>query len=292
MDYIELRNILMQDKPSEELRERREELAKIIPEFEETFDFDQKTKWHQYDVYEHTLHVVDGTMPDYRLRIAALFHDVGKPKMMYLDENGEGHFHYHWEESERIFIDYQNKFGLSEEDIYLIQKLIYYHDLSIRNTNVQLFISEFDNEGLKLLFDLKKADALAHSKEFVPDRLESIEESKIIIEKEQKRLGIKETLKKGSEEDENILLLAAFCNNSENFVFKTKKDNPSRFLVGISTKKGFVNYSIPIEYWDYFDITEINNIDSVEESSKNDKIAKLKSLLNSTKKEVDNRNAK
>ena len=41
MDYIELRNILMQDKPSEELRERREELAKIIPEFEETFDFDE-----------------------------------------------------------------------------------------------------------------------------------------------------------------------------------------------------------------------------------------------------------
>ena len=141
MDFEELQKILLMDKPSKVLRERREELGKLIPEFKETFDFDQQTIWHQYDVYEHTLHVVDEVMPDYRLRLAALFHDVGKPRLMTIDEEGQGHFHYHWEESERIFIDYQNKFGLSEEDIYLIQKLIYYHDLSIRNTNVQLFIS-------------------------------------------------------------------------------------------------------------------------------------------------------
>lgn len=279
MDYIELRKVLMKDKPSSELRERREELSKLIPEIAETFDFDQKSKWHKYDVFEHTLHVIDETIPDYRLRLAALFHDIGKPRMMYIDENGEGHFHYHWEESEKIFIKYQNNLNLTEEDIYLIQKLIFYHDLTIKNDNTQLFLSEFDNEGLKLLFELKKADALAHNEASIPERLESIELARKQIEKEQTRLGYMETISTKQDEDDTILLLAAFCNSTENFVFKTKKGNSSEFLVGISTAKGICTYKVPLEYWDYFKITEVDNIDITDESTKEDKISKLKSII-------------
>lgn len=280
MVFTELKKILMKDKPSKELRERKSELANLIPEFEESFDFDQKSKWHQYDVFEHTLHVVDETTTDYRLRLAALFHDVGKPRMMFIDENGEGHFHYHWEESEKIFIKYQNRFKLNEEDIYLIRKLIYYHDLTIKNNNIQLFLFEFDNEGLKLLFELKKADALAHSEEFVPERLASIENAKSQIEKEQMRLGYRETIAPESQEDDKFLLLAVLCNNSKDFVFKCRNSNPSSFLVGISTSGGILTYKVPVEYWEYFNIVEMNNIDSIKESTKNEQINILKSLLN------------
>jgi len=277
MDFEELQKILLMDKPSKVLRERREELGKLIPEFKETFDFDQQTIWHQYDVYEHTLHVVDEVMPDYRLRLAALFHDVGKPRLMTIDEEGQGHFHYHWEESEDIFIKYQNMFNLSEEDIYLIRKLIFYHDLTIKDDNIQLFLQEFDQEGLKLLLDLKKSDAMAHSEVFVPERLKALEEAKKKIKKEQKRLGVKE---EQEVEEEKILLLALLCNTSKEFAFKTKKEKNQEFLVGMSTLDGIVTYPVPLEYWNYFDIPEINNIANLEETSKGEKLQRLRSMLN------------
>lgn len=275
MDYKELNKILLMDKPSKVLKERREELGNLIPEFRETFDFDQHTIWHQYDVYEHTLHVVDEVMPDLRLRLAALFHDIGKPRLMTIDEQGEGHFHYHWEESEDIFIKYQNRFNLSEEDIYLIRKLIFYHDLTIKDNNINLFLQEFDSEGIKLLLDLKKSDAMAHSEEFVPGRLKALEEAKQKISKEQKRLG----LKVETQEDEKALLLAILCNTSNEFTFKARKNNKHEFLVGLSTLDGILTYPISLEYWNYFDIPEIENIANLTATPKSEIIKKLELIL-------------
>ena len=95
MNYDDLKKILLTDYPSKILRSRREELFSLIPEFSYSYQFDQKTKWHTRDVFEHTLMVVDEVQPDYRLRLAALFHDVGKPFSMTVDDMGEGHFHGH-----------------------------------------------------------------------------------------------------------------------------------------------------------------------------------------------------
>ena len=88
--------------------------------------------------------------------------------------------------------------------------------------------------------ELKKADALAHSEEFVPERLASIENAKSQIEKEQMRLGYRETIAPESQEDDKFLLLAVLCNNSKDFVFKCRNSNPSSFLVGISTSGGIL----------------------------------------------------
>ena len=294
MNYEELQRILVnEDKPSTILRSRREELAELIPEIRETFDFDQQTEWHQYDVFEHTLHVVDETEPNYLVRLAALFHDIGKPRMMYLDENGEGHFHYHWEESEKIFIDYQNKLNLSEEDIYLVRKLIYYHDLTIKNQTLHLFLEEFDEEGLKMLMDLKQADAKAHSEKFVPDRLAALEDSKKRLNMERERLGMKKInfnedskvkITTSDVEDDKFLLLAILCNNSQEFTFKSMNNSNEEFIVGLSTLGGILKYPVPMEYWDYFDIPELDNLPNMEASSNREKIDKLKSMFSKNNK--------
>lgn len=290
MDYNELKKILVEeDKPSTVLNERKEELAELIPEIAETFDFDQQTVWHQYDVFEHTLHVIDETEPDYIVRLAALFHDIGKPRVMYLDEYGEGHFHYHWEESERIFVDYQDKFNLTEEDIYLIRKLIYYHDLTIKNETLHLFLEEFDEEGMRMLLDLKQADAKAHSEQFVPARLEALEQAKKRINQERERLGMpkisfdkKEESNEENLEDDKILLLAILCNSGQEFTFKTRNNSSKEFIVGLSTLGGILKYPVPMKYWRYFDIPELNNLPNMEASSNNEKIEKLKSMFNTT----------
>ncbi len=47
--------------------------------------------WHTHDVFGHTLGTVGGTAPDLVLRLAALFHDVGKPATAAADGSFLGH---------------------------------------------------------------------------------------------------------------------------------------------------------------------------------------------------------
>ena len=60
MNIEELYEILVSDRPSKKLRYNEEELFELIPELAACKGFDQNSKWHPYDVYEHILHVVDG----------------------------------------------------------------------------------------------------------------------------------------------------------------------------------------------------------------------------------------
>ncbi len=54
-----------------------------------------QNRHHCYDVWEHTLRVVDQTPADPALRWAALLHDAGKPGTRTVDERGETHFYGH-----------------------------------------------------------------------------------------------------------------------------------------------------------------------------------------------------
>lgn len=64
-------------------------LKGIMPELEACVGIDQPGGYHKYDVFEHTMHVIDACPPDnLRLRLAALFHDITKPQHRRLVEDG------------------------------------------------------------------------------------------------------------------------------------------------------------------------------------------------------------
>ena len=312
MDFKELLRILLTDKPSKELEERKDDLAILIPEFLKTYDFDQKTIWHHLDVFQHTLSVVDEVEPDKRVRLAALFHDVGKPDAMTIDGEGQGHFFGHWEISEEIFKKYQNQFGLSEEDIYLIRKLIFYHDLTIKEDSIPIFMEQFSEKDMDLLFSLKRADAVSHNPDFVKDRLIALKQARKDYHSVVGKLGVTginqqiRTMKKGKHSvkqisdtnhtfeelyEERALLLAAFCNDAKCFTFKSKKhfdeeNDPmfeGDFIVGIHTPEGMVTYHIPLRYWDLFDITELERGCEYDGSTPEQNREKLKSLFGKNK---------
>ena len=69
-------------------------LRDIFPELEAFVDFEQN-RYHKADLFIHTLEVVDGISPDLVLRLSALFHDVGKPGTLSVDDEGERHFYRH-----------------------------------------------------------------------------------------------------------------------------------------------------------------------------------------------------
>ena len=161
--------ILLQDNPSEFIRNNEEEIFKIIPELAMCKNFNQNNIWHIYDVYEHILHVVDTVPNNIILRIAALFHDLGKPFVYTEDENGIGHFYGHWNKSKEIFDSFAKDYNLEENIKNIISNLVLYHDLNIdkiSDAELNELINIFNKDEITMLFQLKKADLLAQNEQF------------------------------------------------------------------------------------------------------------------------------
>ena len=161
--------ILQSEKPSILIKKHEKEIFKLIPDLEKCKGFDQNNDWHIYDVYEHILHVIDNTDNVLELRLAALFHDIGKPYTYSVDENGVGHFYNHWAVSMNIFNSFASNKNLDNELKEKVSKLIFYHDmnlLKVDSDTLYEFKSIFDNYELRLLFNLKRADLLAQNSKY------------------------------------------------------------------------------------------------------------------------------
>lgn len=169
MSFDELIEILLSEEVYNNLKNKEHELFELIPELKLCNGFNQNNNWHIYDVYEHILHVVSGVDNNICLRLAALFHDIGKPMVYKEDENGVGHFYDHWSKSLEIFQKYLGCFNLSQEQLTVISNLIYWHDVKIedlKDSEKESLINGLGIENLNLLFKLKRADLLSQSPEF------------------------------------------------------------------------------------------------------------------------------
>lgn len=78
-DFVE---ILMSSRPSRYLRIMHKSglMHVIIPELSVCDGVTQNKKYHKYDVFTHSITACDSTEPNLKLRLAALFHDIGKPQ--------------------------------------------------------------------------------------------------------------------------------------------------------------------------------------------------------------------
>lgn len=167
--YDGLKEFLLSDKVYDVIKSNEDNVFELIPELKMCFGFNQNNKWHVYDVYEHILHVISGVDSNLCLRIAALFHDIGKPYSYTEDNDGVGHFYNHWNKSLEIFLKYKDKFNLTDSEIDLISSLIFYHDINIDKMNKDekdKMIELIGEDNLGLLFSLKRADLLAQSSLF------------------------------------------------------------------------------------------------------------------------------
>ena len=163
--YNELIKILMSDNPSKEISENKEIFFEIIPELEVTNGFDQNNPYHVYNVFDHTMKVLANTPKDLYLRLAALFHDIGKPFVYSEDSKGIGHFIGHEDESKRIFNRFADTYRVDSKTKNIVGKLVEYHDkeLSIKPVKMTKFLQRFGVDELERLFLLKEADIKGHN---------------------------------------------------------------------------------------------------------------------------------
>jgi len=90
---IELDKLLMTDNPRVGLVALMESrlMNFMIPELALQYKYEQNNPHHEYDLWEHTLNVVDNTSKDINLRWAGLLHDCAKP---YVRTNREDRSNY------------------------------------------------------------------------------------------------------------------------------------------------------------------------------------------------------
>ena len=94
----ELSKLLLGAEPAKALRLARDTgvLVHLLPEFGPAIGFDQESRWHALTVDEHTFEVVqaaaDAGLP-LRVRLAALFHDLGKPHVAWRGTDGRLHYY-------------------------------------------------------------------------------------------------------------------------------------------------------------------------------------------------------
>ena len=94
----ELSKLLMGKHPAKALRLARDTgvLVHLLPEFGPAIGFEQESRYHDMTVDEHTFEVVqaaaDGGAP-LRVRLAALFHDLGKPHVAWRGTDDRLHYY-------------------------------------------------------------------------------------------------------------------------------------------------------------------------------------------------------
>jgi tRNA nucleotidyltransferase/poly(A) polymerase len=94
----ELSKLLLGAEPARALRLARDTgvLVELLPEFGPAIGFDQESRYHDLTVDEHTFAVVQAAADQgYSLpvRLAALFHDLGKPAVGWRGSDGRLHYY-------------------------------------------------------------------------------------------------------------------------------------------------------------------------------------------------------
>jgi len=149
----------------------------IFSEFVACFQTPQNTKYHLYNVGEHTLKAVASAPKNLNVRLAALLHDWGKTERRTTDDNGVDHFYGHAEVSVELARKFFNRLKYSNEIKDYVLPLVKEHDTQInpekkavkRAINRLLKAGVGDEVFLDLL-DLKIADTLSQNPEYSTER--------------------------------------------------------------------------------------------------------------------------
>lgn len=158
--------------------------AQILPEFDACMETKQNHPHHCYSVGEHILHSLSYVEADKVLRLAMLFHDIGKPGTLTVDEKGFTHNHGHAALSEEITVQVLKRLKFDNNTIDQVRKLVRNHDRKIETNakSVRRAVNYIGNDIFPLLFSVKYADIMAQSKYQRDEKLSELETLKSIYE--------------------------------------------------------------------------------------------------------------
>ena len=200
----ELVKLLTGPGAADVMREYRDVIAEIIPELAAAFDCDQQNDFHIYDVWEHILHVVDQIPATPLLRLAALFHDIGKPPCKTVTPEGWGHFYHHEHTGAKMTDEIMKRLKFDNNTRTVVVELVDRHGIVFDPDGKQAgrLLLKLGEERLRQLIELERADVKSQAPMYVEERLKRIAafEKKVdLVLQEQACLSLKDLAVNGKD---------------------------------------------------------------------------------------------
>lgn len=171
--------------------------GQVLPEFDLCMETAQNNPHHCYSVGEHILHSMQEIAPDKILRLGMLFHDIGKPLTLTVDEEGITHNKGHAEVGEKMTKEILSRLKFDNHTIDSVSRIVRYHDQKIELTpaGVRRAINRMGEDIFPMLFAVRRADIYAQSdylREEKLDKAQYIEELYSGICRKQECLSLKD----------------------------------------------------------------------------------------------------
>lgn len=186
----ELNKILLLNKPSKafNMLDDLGLLNIILPELKQTQNISHPEKYHDKDVYNHIMEVVDKIEPDLILRITALLHDIGKAETKTENDGKISFINHETKSSElakKILTGLKYPMDFIKKVCFLIENHMYpkMYESSWKDLSVRKFADKLGNniENIKLL---NMADSKNFNNELF-DRVKLLEENDLLMPQEE-----------------------------------------------------------------------------------------------------------
>ncbi len=162
--FAELTGILQGEHAMTVLSDFHDVLFTVVPELFPLYMCPQKSVYHIYDVWEHTLHVLDTVAPRTPvLTWAALLHDCGKPQTRMRDRKGYDHYPQHQAVGAKVAERILQSLKVSNAFLKDVCTLVLYHDEKLDAQTAKLLMYRVGPERFEALVSLRRADLLAHA---------------------------------------------------------------------------------------------------------------------------------
>lgn len=166
--FVEFKKLILGKWAFKVIDKYKEVLGVFLPEILPMIGFEQKTKYHEFDVFTHTMKALDNSAVDEIVRLAVFFHDIGKPDSLTVDSEGVYHFKGHAEESARYTDNILKRLKTDNVTRKTVCELISMHSEKIMSDefHIKKLLSNKGEEFVRLLLEVKKADASAKAKDY------------------------------------------------------------------------------------------------------------------------------
>jgi len=217
---VEMEKLLLSDHPYRFKMFYESTLTKyFLPEWEQTMITTQENPHHMYNVGEHLLHSLetvntqllkeefgDEAYPRVLklMRLTMLFHDIAKPLLKKVDDDGVAHFHGHPELGAQMAEEILRRLKYDNDTVKNVVRLIKNHEdrYPAQEKALRHEMNRCGEECFPLLFYVQEADCLAQSMFMRDEKLERIgklrELYRVILEKKQ-CISIKDLAVKGKD---------------------------------------------------------------------------------------------
>lgn len=158
----ELEKLIMSDHPGMLMTAYELGITKeIMPEFDRLMNQEQRSIYHDHNVGEHTIKVLESTRKDRILRWTALLHDITKPDELSIDSDGYHHFKDHPDSGAEKAREIMKRLKMDNKTIRAVSHVILHHDdrpYSLDPETIRRSVHEIGKDFYQYFIDFSYSD--------------------------------------------------------------------------------------------------------------------------------------